>query len=94
MPHFDHRPVERETVHPADMARNSRYGLMLFAVYGVLYAAFMAITAFAPRVLETTIVAGINLAVVYGLFLIFAAFLLALVYLWLCRSPADAGGRP
>jgi uncharacterized membrane protein (DUF485 family) len=54
----------------------------------------MAITAFAPRVLEMTIVAGINLAVLYGLFLIFAAFLLALIYLWLCRSPADTGGRP
>jgi uncharacterized membrane protein (DUF485 family) len=94
MPHFDHRPVARETVNPGDVARNSRYGLALFAVYGVLYAAFMLITALAPRVLEMTVVAGINLAVVYGLTLIFAAFLLALIYLWLCRSSADAGGRP
>ena len=94
MPHFDHRPVARETVNPADAARNSRYGLALFTVYGVLYAAFMVITAFAPRILEMTVIAGINFAVVYGLTLILAAFLLALFYLWLCRAPAEAGGRP
>ena len=94
MPHFDHRPVERETVDPADVARNTRYGLVLFAAYGALYAAFMIITAFAPRVLEATTISGVNLAVVYGLVLIVAAFLLALVYVWLCRTPADSGSRP
>ena len=35
---------------------------------------------------------GVNLAVLYGLALIVSAFLLALVYEWLCRAPADREG--
>ena len=30
---------------------------------------------------------GVNLAILYGMLLIAAAFVLALVYGWLCRSP-------
>ena len=69
-------------------ARNSRYGLVLFALYFVIYAAFVLLNAFCPAVMEATPVGGVNVAVLYGLSLILAAFLLALVYGWLCRAPA------
>jgi uncharacterized membrane protein (DUF485 family) len=45
------------------------------------------LTAFAPGVMQMVVPAvGINVAVLYGLGLIAAAFVLALGYAWLCRS--------
>jgi uncharacterized membrane protein (DUF485 family) len=86
MADFDHKPAAPEIVNAAEAARNSRYGLVLFAVYTLFYGAFMGLNAFAPQVMEIIVFAGVNLAVVYGLGLIAAAFLLALVYAWLCRG--------
>jgi uncharacterized membrane protein (DUF485 family) len=70
-------------------ARRARYGLWLFGVYLLLYGGFMALSAFAPAAMERTPFAGVNLAVLYGLGLIGAAFLLAVLYDLLCR-PLDA----
>ena len=42
--------------------------------------------AFAPKLMETTPLWGVNLAILYGFALILAAFALALVYAWLCRG--------
>jgi uncharacterized membrane protein (DUF485 family) len=84
MADFDHRPAAPEAIDEADAARNARYGLALFAVYAILYGAFMLLNAFMPERMKETALAGVNLAVIYGLGLIVAAFLLALVYAWLC----------
>ena len=73
----------------ATAARNARLGLWLFAVYLLLYGGFVGINAFAPHVMETQPALGINLAILYGMGLIVAAFLLALVYGWLCRLPVS-----
>ena len=100
MPLHDHGPATAaETERPETVSRNARYGLILFAVYLVLYAAFVLTSAFAPRVMERTPVAGVNLAILSGFGLIGAAMLLALVYGWLCRGEAasrgdQAGSRP
>ena len=88
--HGDDGPREEE--HPETIARNTRYGLILFAVYLTLYGAFVAASAFAPAVMEQTL-AGVNLAVLSGFGLIGVAFLLALVYGWLCRSEAADADR-
>ena len=87
-------PQTSEGISEADAARNARYGLILFAVYSLLYGTFMALTAFAPQVMEIVVLGGLNLAVLYGLGLIVAAFLLALVYAWLCRAPATPRDAP
>ena len=92
-------PVPHDDDHAPTIARNARYGLILFAVYLVLYATFVLVSAFAPGVMERTPVAGVNLAILSGFGLISAAMLLALVYGWLCRGEAAprgdrAGGRP
>ena len=97
MPGFDHTPAapaEHDSERTA--ARNARYGLVLFALYLLLYGGFVLLNAFDPSLMETTPFAGVNLAVLYGLGLIAAALLLALVYGWLCRAPAadEPGGRP
>ena len=74
--------------------RNARIGLVLFGVYLLLYGGFVLLSAFSPDTMESTPVAGINLAILYGFGLIAAALILALVYGWLCRTPeshADGG---
>lgn len=85
---FGHGPaVASEQEDPAQSARNARYGLRLFAVYFVIYAAFVGANAFLPR-LMTANVFGVTVAVAYGMGLIIVALLLALVYMWLCRGAA------
>jgi uncharacterized membrane protein (DUF485 family) len=78
--------------HPEITARNTKNGLILFAVYLVIYGAFVLTNAFAPAVMENT-VAGVTLAILSGFGLIIAAFVLALVYGWLCRSTGESEGR-
>ena len=69
--------------------RNSRIGLVLFAVYLLLYGSFVYLNAFAAEVMETTPIAGVNLAILYGFGLIIAAIVLAFVYGLLCHPTAD-----
>jgi len=69
---------------------NTKLGLILFFVYLSLYAGFVLINAFAANVMETIVLAGLNLAIVYGFGLIFFALLLALLYGLLCKpEPSD-----
>jgi uncharacterized membrane protein (DUF485 family) len=73
--------------HPTIVSRNSRYGLALFAVYVLLYAGFMALAAFWPDLMaQATPLGSVNLAIMYGMGLILAALVLALVYMFLCRA--------
>jgi len=69
--------------------RNSRIGLALFTLYLLFYCGFMGLNAFAPDAMEETPIAGLNLAILYGFALILAAFLLAIIYGLLCKSPVD-----
>jgi len=78
---------------PSSPARryNTRLGLVLFGVYLVLYTGFVVLSAFAPSVMERVVLAGLNLAVVYGFALIVVAFVLAVVYGLLCRDDSESG---
>jgi len=78
--------------HPETVSRNARVGLGLFVVYLVLYGGFMALNAFFPNKMGEAPFGGLNLAVLYGLLLMVAAFLLALVYVFLVRRRAEDGG--
>jgi uncharacterized membrane protein (DUF485 family) len=84
--------------HAPTVARNARIGLWLFAVYLLLYGGFMALNAFYPQRMAQPALAGVNLAVTYGLVLIVGAFVLALVYMFLVRGRAgdaiDDGNGP
>jgi uncharacterized membrane protein (DUF485 family) len=65
-------------------ARSTPLGLRLFLAYLLLYAGYMGVTVLAPAAMAST-VAGINVAILYGLVLIVMALLLALVYVTLLR---------
>ncbi|QDT06854.1 hypothetical protein K227x_52750 [Rubripirellula lacrimiformis] len=69
---------------------NTRLGLWLFLIYLALYLGFVLINAFAANVMETIVIAGLNLAIVYGFGLIVAALVMALIYGVMCRSEGEA----
>ena len=78
-------PVHHDD-HPERVARNSRNGLILFAIYVILYGGFMALSAFKPDLMAQTALAGVNLAIIYGMALILIALILAAIYMYLCRQ--------
>ena len=71
------------------MTRNSRIGLILFFLYLLLYGGFVLLNTFWPTTMDATPFAGVNVAILYGFGLILAAFVLALVYGFLCRTAED-----
>jgi uncharacterized membrane protein (DUF485 family) len=86
---------------PADgggaWAHNARIGLVLFFVYLVFFAGFIALAAFGKDVMASHLAlvssgevaepcfGGVNVAIIYGFFLIIAAFVLAMLYMVLCQ---------
>jgi uncharacterized membrane protein (DUF485 family) len=69
---------------------NARLGLWLFAIYLTLYLVFVFLSAFAAPLMERPVLAGLNLAIVYGFGLILSALVMALIYGGLCKSePID-----
>ena len=77
--------------HPHTIARNARNGLALFAIYVVLYGGFMLMGTLRPDLMAAEAWGGVNIAIVYGFGLIFAALVLALIYMALCRMKGTQG---
>jgi uncharacterized membrane protein (DUF485 family) len=89
----DHEISGTTAAEDSVAGRNAHYGIVLFFVYFLFYAGFMALTAFYPAVMSSTPFGGVNLAILYGFGLIIAALVLALVYMFLCKTPsAPAAG--
>ncbi len=74
-------------------ARNTRIGFALFGVYLLLYSGFVLINTFAPEMMEIMPFAGVNLAIILGFGLILTAFVLALIYGFVCRADSDDDAR-
>jgi len=83
--------------HPEVSAANARAGLALFFIYLAFYAGFMGLAAFAPQAMGRPVLAGVNLAITYGMGLIAGALVIAAIYMWICGRNArlaDREGRP
>jgi len=80
-----HEPASQGGKDPAAPYK-TRLGLWMFLVYALIYAAFVAINVMAPALMDLEVVFGLNLAVVYGFFLIAFALVLALAYTRLCSA--------
>jgi uncharacterized membrane protein (DUF485 family) len=74
--------------HPEISAANSRAGLVLFFAYLAFYGGFVGLAAFSPNAMAATALGGVNLAVCYGMGLIFAAFVVAALYMAACAHNA------
>lgn len=81
-------PLVKEQEDATVVAYNTRMGVILFVVYVIFYGGFMALSAFAPDTMSQPLLGGANIAVVYGLALILAALVLALIYMKVCRKTA------
>ena len=78
---------------PGIAAANSRAGLALFFIYLAFYGGFVGLAAFAPNAMAAPAMAGVNLAICYGLGLIFAAFVVAALYMAACAHNARRFNR-
>ncbi len=89
-----HEPAAKTGKDPA-FAYKRRLGVILVLVYGAIYAGFVALNLARPVAMEAVVVAGLDLAVVYGMGLIVLALVLALVYNRACgrREAALSGGK-
>ena len=85
MPTLDHESTPPEQEDAQASRHNARLGLVMFFIYFAVYAGFMILNTFSPETMKVTI-AGVNLAIIYGLGLIVLAVVMAVVYLMLCRS--------
>ena len=84
--------------HPEVSAANARAGLVLFFIYLIFDGGFMGLAAFAPQTMGRPVIGGVNLAITYGLALIFGALVVAALYMAACARNArvfgDGEGRP
>jgi uncharacterized membrane protein (DUF485 family) len=78
-----HEPAAVSGIDEA-AAYKRRLGLWMLAIYGVIYVVFIIINVATPSIMGKIVVAGLNLAIVYGFALIVIAFLLAVFYNILC----------
>jgi uncharacterized membrane protein (DUF485 family) len=89
MSQSNHHANHHGSTEPTAVDRhNARWGMVLFAIYVVLYLGFMILAAFDPESMsKPTPLAGLNVAIVYGVGLIVAALVLAFVYTLVSKSP-------
>jgi uncharacterized membrane protein (DUF485 family) len=83
-----HEPAPDTGVDAASSFK-ARVGLILFLIYGLIYAGFVAINTFFPTAMGQIVFAGLNLAVVYGFGLIFLAIIMGLIYNVICTRAED-----
>lgn len=81
-----HEPAAAPGSKDLATSYKARFGVWMFLLYGIVYAGFIAINFINPALMEARVLAGLNLAVVYGLGLILFALILALIYNHLCSK--------
>lgn len=80
-----HEPAQQSGKDPAS-GYKTRIGNWMFLLYALIYVGFVAINIGKPKLMEAIVFWGLNLAVVYGFFLIVFALVLALIYNALCNK--------
>jgi uncharacterized membrane protein (DUF485 family) len=71
--------------HDAHVSPNAGLGMGMFLLYLLLYLGFMGIAMFNYELFGIVSFGGVNVAILYGLGLIVAALILALIYMLLCK---------
>lgn len=82
---MNHGPAVELGVDKA-ASRKSRLGIWLFIAYTIFYGVFVAIGVINYEALGAIVLAGLNLAIVYGIGLIVVAIVLGIVYNWRCTK--------
>ena len=82
---MDHGPAVELGVDHA-VKKKTKLGVILFFIYFVIYAGFVAIGVADYTLMGKVVLGNQNLAVVYGFGLIIFAILLGLFYNWRCTK--------
>lgn len=83
-----HKPAVELGVDNA-AKKKARLGVWFFFIYLLFYAGFVAIGVLNYELLATQVVAGLNLAIFYGMGLIIFAVLLGILYNYYCSRYED-----
>lgn len=83
--HENHTSEEKEIV----TKQKTKLGVRLFFIYLLCYAGFVILGVFKYELLATTVFAGLNLAISYGIGLIFFAVILGVIYNYYCNRYED-----
>ncbi|MDF7826255.1 DUF485 domain-containing protein [Pontiellaceae bacterium B12227] len=67
----------------------AKLGIKLFWLYCVIYMGFVGTAVFATESMKLPVLAGVNLAIIYGMALIIFAIILGLIYNYLCTKKED-----
>ncbi len=67
----------------------AKLGIKLFWLYCLIYMGFVGIAVFSPDTMKAPVLAGTNLAIIYGMALILFAIVLGLVYNRVCTKKED-----
>jgi uncharacterized membrane protein (DUF485 family) len=67
----------------------AKLGIKLFWLYCVIYMGFVGIAVFSPETMRIKVLAGTNLAIIYGMALIIFAIILGLAYNHVCTKKED-----
>ncbi len=80
-----HEPASPATKDPSGPYK-IRLGVIMFLVYLLFYAIFVAINLLFPKSMAMILFGGLNLVTIYGFALIIVALIEALIYDFLCRK--------
>lgn len=69
--------------------KKTKLGIILFLVYAIIYAIFVIIGLSYTHLLSIKVIAGLNLAVVYGMGLIILAIVMGYIYSLICTNMED-----
>ena len=90
---MQHEPAP-EIGEDAAAAYKTRVGVILFLIYGLVYAGFAAINTLSPKLMGNVVFAGLNLATVYGFGLILLAIVMGLIYNSMCTRAENRLNLP
>lgn len=79
-----HEPADTPKEKDRAIAYKTRLGVQMFFAYALVYVGFILINIIKPVLMETKIIFGLNMAVVYGFGLIILSIIMALIYNALC----------
>lgn len=80
-----HEPASHNGKDPAGPYK-TRLGIRMFIFYALFYSGFVALNLITPALMGKVVLAGLNLATVYGFALIVVALIEALIYDGMCRK--------
>ena len=80
-----HEPAAPAGKDPASEIKK-KIGIRMFIVYGIVYAGFVIINTFVPKLMGKRVFFGLNLAVTYGFGLILLAIVAGMIYNSICTK--------